>query len=198
MSAFPGEIYRNALESCLSSRVATKHRNIFQDNLIDEQIWRNFSNKSFPAGSANLDEVVRCGCTLTQKHRGKKLWTLCTSARGSHRSISQQTTQHNAKRILLTKLISSSSVLHSMRNHTQGKKWNKYCENIKNIEQYYRKIIGKDIKKYFEKYRRGQATTDYWWRLWRKSVWEPQMCKAFDQSSKGGQWSTWFYFLKKN
>ena len=83
------------------------------------------------------------------------------------------------------------------KSHT-GEKWNKYCENIKNIEQYCRKIIGKDIKKYFEKYRRGQATTDYWWRLWRKSVWEPQMCKAFDQSSKGGQWSTWFYLLKKN
>ena len=82
MSAFPGEIYRNALESCLSSRVATKHRNIFQDNLIDEQIWRNFSNKSFPAGSANLDEVVRCGCTLTQKHRGKRNFEHCAQAQG--------------------------------------------------------------------------------------------------------------------
>ena len=46
------------------------------------------------------------------------------------------------------------------KSHT-GEKMKKYCENIKNIEQYCRKIIGKDIKKYFEKYLRGQATADY-------------------------------------
>ena len=96
MSAFPGEIYRNALESCLSSRVATKHRNIFQDNLIDEQIWRNFSNKSFPAGSANLDEVVRCGCTLTQKHRGKK--TLNTVHKRKEKSQEYFTANYTAQR----------------------------------------------------------------------------------------------------
>ena len=87
--------------------------------------------------------------------------TLNTVHKRKGKSQEYFTADYTAQRKTNTKInIKQQRFALDEKSHT-GEKWNKYCENIKNIEQYCRKMIGKDIKKYFEKYRRGQATTDY-------------------------------------
>ena len=47
-------------------------------------------------------------------------------------------------------------LLHSKRNHLQGETFEKSKKYLEDDQ-----IIWKDVKKYFEKYLRGQATGDY-------------------------------------